>query len=101
VFDASPRVVAECITKNIPVLMNRNILCGSKYINYETGEFFSDEMDLKSAVTNLQNRINKISPGKWWSENYSNERSQKKLRNFLSDTFPGTLDNINNVKFLL
>lgn len=101
VFDASPRVVAECITKNIPVLMNRNILCGSKYITYETGEFFSDEVDLKIAVMNLQNRIYKISPGKWWSENYSQERSQKKLHQFLSAAFPGILDSVSDVKFIL
>jgi hypothetical protein len=32
VFDASPRVIAECLTKDVAVLMNRKILCGSKYI---------------------------------------------------------------------
>ena len=33
--------------KNIPILMNRNIVCGSKYINNETGEFFKDEYDIR------------------------------------------------------
>jgi hypothetical protein len=101
IYDASPRVIAECITKGLPVLMNRNILCGSKYVTYETGEFFSDEVDLKSAVTNLQNRMFKISPRKWWSENYSQERSQKNLKKFLTDAFPGSLDNVDRVKFIL
>jgi len=103
IFDASPRVIAECITKDIAVLMNRDILCGSKYINYETGEFFSDESDLKGALTNLLNRIYKISPKKWWQENHSQEKSQGLLRDFLADAFPRSpLDEgINRVKFIL
>ena len=101
IYDASPRVIAECITKGLPVLMNRKILCGSKYVTYETGEFFSDEVDLKGAVTNLQNRMFKISPRKWWSENYSQESSQKKLKKFLADAFPGSLDSVDRVKFIL
>lgn len=101
IYDASPRVIAECITKGVPVLMNRKILCGSKYVTYETGELFTDEIDLKSAVTNLQQRMYKISPSKWWSENYSQERSQKNLQKFLADAFPGSLDTIDRVQFIL
>lgn len=101
IFDASPRVVAECITKDIAVLMNRDILCGSKYINYETGEFFTDENDLKGALTNLLNRIYKISPKRWWEDNYSQEKSQRVLHDFLADAFPGSLENVSRVKFIL
>ena len=101
IYDASPRVVAESITKNLPVLMNRNILCGSKYISYETGELFSDEVNLRPALTQLLDRIDKISPKKWWSENYSQEKSQKKLCNFLKDAFPGEFDKNTHIKFIL
>ena len=103
IYDASPRVIAECITKGLPVLMNRKILCGSKYVTYETGELFTDEVDLKSAVTRLQNRIYKISPSKWWAENYSQERSQKNLQKFIADAFPGSdsLDKVDRIKFIL
>jgi hypothetical protein len=105
IFDASPRVIAECITKDVPVLMNKNILCGFKYINNETGEFFTDENDISVSIENLLNRINNISPKKWWVENYSQEISYKKLRNFLFDSFGdklnGILDNIDQVKFIL
>ena len=101
VFDASPRVVAECITKGLAVLMNRNILCGSKYITYETGELFSDETDIRPALTNLLNKQYKISPKKWWSENYSQEKSQKVLREFLARSFPGELEDIPRVQFIL
>lgn len=101
IYDASPRVVAECIIKDVPVLMNENILCGSKYITYETGELFSDENNCRVALTNLLNKQFKISPKKWWSENYSQEKSQKRLCEFLSESFPNELKSIERVKFIL
>jgi hypothetical protein len=101
VFDASPRVIAECLTKDLAVLMNRNILCGSKYVTYETGELFTDEADLRPALTNLLNKQFKISPKTWWSENYSQEKSQKALREFLDQSFPGDLEGVRKVKFIL
>ena len=103
IYDASPRVVAECITKDLPVLMNKNILCGSKYINYETGEFFTNETDLKPALTKLLNRSYKISPKKWWAEHYSQEKCEKKLHAFLSEAFLNNsyLAGIDRVKFIL
>ena len=101
VFDASPRVVAECLTKDLAVLMNRNILCGSKYITYETGELFTDETDIRPALTSLLNKQFKISPKKWWSENYSQEKSQKVLREFLDRSFPGELEGVPRVQFIL
>ena len=76
-------------------------MCGSKYINYETGEFFSDESDLRPALTNLQNKLFKISPKKWWKANYSQEKSQVRLRDFLNAAFPGSLDTVDRVKFVL
>lgn len=102
IFDASPRVIAECIIKNVPVLMNENILCGSKYINYETGIFFSSEDDIRQSLTDLINRLDNISPKKWWAENYSQEKCYKNLRNFLANSFKDPiLDNIDQVKFIL
>ena len=100
IFDASPRVIAECMTKNLPVLMNINILCGFKYINYETGEFFNDEHDLTNALIKILSRINKISPKKWWDQNYGQEISYKRLKKFLFDSFNDSF-NIDQVKFIL
>jgi hypothetical protein len=101
IYDASPRVVAECITKNVPVLMNQDILCGYKYIQPETGEFFSTEKDFKPALERLLSRLGTISPREWWRQNYSQAQSYKKLRDFLAGCFPGTLDNVELVKFIL
>lgn len=101
IYDASPRVIAECITKDLYVLMNREILCGTKYVTYETGEVFTDENDIRPAITNLLNKKFKISPKKWWAEHYSQEKCQKRLRDFLVESFPGELESTDRIKFIL
>ena len=101
IYDASPRVVSECISKNIPVLMNKNIIGGSKYINYNTGELFIDEHDIKNALNNLLNKIDYISPISWWQDNYGSEKSSKKLRDFLYKSYPNILENVKNVSFII
>lgn len=93
IYDASPRIVAESITKGLPVLMNRNIVCGSKYITYETGELFTDENDLRYAVDALLAKEGQISPRKWWSANYGTKVSGNRMRNFIMECYPGFLDN--------
>ena len=102
IFDASPRVVAECITKNLQVLMNRNIVCGFKYVNYHTGELFNDENDVRDALKKLLAKPSSVSSKKWWEENYSQEKSQKRLRDFLAGCIEDhSLDKVEKVKFIL
>jgi hypothetical protein len=101
IYDASPRVVAESIIKDIPVLMNQHIVCGSKYINSETGELFTDEHDIRLAVTNLMSRIDTISPKKWWGNNYSTKKCAKKLREFLYPEYPDVLEKVEEIYFYL
>lgn len=99
IYDASPRVVAECLIKDVPILMNNNIICGFKYINPLTGEFFIDEHNIKNSLDKLIYRINKnlIKPKEWWFNNYGIERSSIKLRNFLYQFYPDILKNVKNV----
>ena len=101
IYDASPRVIAECLTKGLPILMNENITCGFKYIDYDTGEFFNDEKDIEQALIKLLAKMNKISPKKWWSENYGVERTGVKLRNYLYNIYPEIIKNIKQVKFII
>ena len=101
IYDASPRVIAECITKDIPVLMNNNIIGGFKYINYETGEFFNDEHDLRGALDNLLGRINIIKPSNWWKKHYSINKSSIRLRNFLYKFYPDILSNVKKVSMII
>jgi len=99
VYDASPRVIAECITKGLSVLMNRSILCGSKYVTSETGELFTDEKDIGVATASLLNKIDHTNPKKWWSENYGITRTAEKIRDFLYPTCPDVLGDVSQVKF--
>ena len=101
VFDASPRVIAECITKGLPVLMNQSILCGSKYVSYETGELFLDENNIRISIDSLLMKMDEINPKKWWTENYGVSRTAKKIRNFLYPICPDVLENVKEVKFIL
>ena len=42
--------------------MNKNIVCGTKYINYDTGDVFDNEEDVELALKVLLNpRVKKIS----------------------------------------
>ena len=86
VYDASPRVVTEAISQDIGVLMNRNIVCGSKYITDETGELFTDENDIGHHLQSMLSR--ELHPQEWWSQNYSNKASGIKFRNFLCEVYP-------------
>ena len=99
ISDASPRVVAESLIKNVPILMNVNIICGSKYINDETGIFFNDENDISEALNNLLFKIPNISPQEWWNKNYSKKILSIKLRNFLYKMYPDILKNVEGVYF--
>lgn len=99
IYDASPRTVAEAISKDIPVLMNINIVCGSKYINYQTGEFFTDEHDIRLSLKKLLEKKDKISPMKWWKKNYSRKKSGIKFRQFLCKQYPDILEDVKEVYF--
>ena len=98
IYDASPRVIAECITKDLPVLMNKSIICGFKYITKETGEFFIDEHNIRNGLDNI---LKNKSPKKWWKENYGIDKSSKKLRDFLFLYYPEILHNVNLVSFII
>ena len=83
--DASPRVLSEALCMNIPTLINKHILGGWKYINKQTGQFFTDEKDLEKNLDILLNNIKRktYSPRKYFAENYGPRRSGERLKEFL------------------
>ncbi len=100
VADASPRVIAEAMTKNVPVLMNRQILCGSKYVTVESGELFADETDVADALKKIVG--GKKNPRKWWQQNYSKQKSAVKLCDFVKTAFPDAFSkDIKEMHFVL
>jgi len=101
VYDASPRVISEAITKGVPVLLNRGIICGSKYITEETGQLFSDEHDLRWAIEKLISKTEQINPQNWWANHYGKKQSGKILRDTLQNWYPNLIGNdVQEVYFL-
>jgi hypothetical protein len=68
VMDASPRVLTEALCLDVPVVVNRNILGGWKYVNRFTGTFFEDEHDIIPAVRACLHQA--VEPRKWFCANY-------------------------------
>jgi len=104
IADASPRVVAEALIKDVPVIMNKKIICGSKYITEETGALFTDENDIRDALNTVMSNRNNLHPRDWWTKSpYGVKPSAKKLRNFLYDNLPDSspLANVDEVYFYL
>jgi glycosyltransferase involved in cell wall biosynthesis len=52
-MDASPKVLPQALALDVPVLVNRQILGGWKYVAPETGVFFDDETDVVDAFFEL------------------------------------------------
>jgi len=72
VSDASPRVLTESLMKGVPVIINKNIFGGWKYICDDTGLFFEDENDIIEKINII---ITKVDNGKydtrsWLNKNY-------------------------------
>jgi hypothetical protein len=101
IYDASPRVISESLTKGLPVLMNRSILCGSKYIVEDTGELFTDEHDFRYGVKRLLERESTMDTRKWWNENYGMKRSGKKMRDYLVKCYPGVVDDSKTISIIV
>lgn len=93
ISDASPRILTECISYNMPVLVNYNILGGwNNVIPGVTGEFFTSEKDVEEAVGKIMKNYDNYKPREWFVNNRGKKNSGKILAKFLIENFP----NINN-----
>ena len=100
--DASPRIITEALSSNIPILLNKNILGGWKYINEKTGEFFNNEKDFPKVLDKLLRKIenNEYEPRKYYIENYGIYNSGVKLLDFVKKNFSDKLKIDDDVKYL-
>lgn len=97
--DASPRVLTEALSCNLPCLVNRNILGGWKYVeSKKTGEFFTDETDVGSSIEILLANMNNYTPRQYIIENYGPINSGKRLKKFIFDNFADKILNEKNEK---
>jgi hypothetical protein len=97
--DASPRTLAEALTLNKPILVNKDIVGGWKYVTDETGMFY-DESSMDTVIPEFINNVNnnKYQPRKHFYDNYGIQNSGKKFKNFLKKIYP-QLNDCNIVKF--
>jgi hypothetical protein len=77
VRDPSPRIVAEALCLDVPVLMNEAILGGWKYVNRFTGRFFESERDVLEATARVLARG--LRPCGWFRANFGPELSARRL----------------------
>lgn len=82
---------------NIPLLMNKNILGGWKYLlPGETGEFFHDRSDfetsLRKILDNTRGKTNPYKPLDFVTKNYGNANSGKRLLEFIKAHFSERVD---------
>jgi hypothetical protein len=66
--DPSPRVIAEALCLNVPVLVYEDILGGWKYVNRFTGRFFSSERDVVAAARSCVEGARQ--PRDWFRSHY-------------------------------
>ena len=69
-------------------VINKNILGGWKYINNETGEFFTDEKTFEKSLLKLTNNYESYHPHEYFVKNYGRKITGKKLKTFICKHFP-------------
>jgi hypothetical protein len=80
-WDPSPRLMAEALCLDVPLLVNRNILGGWHYVCESTGRFFTDEHDAVDGFISL--RSNHVSPREWYVANHGAKHAGPRLAEFL------------------
>lgn len=85
VADASPRVLTQALCKNVPILVNRHIAGGWKYVNDRTGVFFSDEHDVVDAARKLLSPEvqARLAPRNYFVERHGPAKSALRLQAFI------------------
>jgi len=81
IHDASPRILAEAMCLNVPLLVNQGIVGGWHYVNQRTGVFFNDEHDFLQGVEQLLQ--GRFTPREHFVHHHGPVRSGRKLRRFL------------------
>merc|ERR1711972_256802 len=90
IHDASPRVSTQALSHDVPLLMNRNIMGGWKYVNNQTGEFFHDMSDFRQSLERILHKADTpggYEPRKWVLEHYGNKHSGARLLKFVQEHF--------------
>jgi hypothetical protein len=80
-LDPSPRLLGEALCLDVPVLVNRAILGGWKYVTRSTGTFFEGEHDVVDAARRCLSHSH--APRAWFTANYGPVNSGRRLAAFV------------------
>lgn len=84
--DASPRVISEALCLDVPVLVNRGILGGWKYVNTYTGCFFDDADNVVAAAASCLAK--QLRPRNWFRAHHGPYLAGQRLLAFLRSIDP-------------
>lgn len=91
-YDASPRILTEALCMDCRCLVYSEILGGWKYVNEDTGEFFTGVKDVEKGFKRILSNYKKYSPRKYYLNNYGKKNSGRKLRDFLLKNYKNRLN---------
>ncbi|MFI6417310.1 glycosyltransferase [Streptomyces sp. NPDC050842] len=86
VLDASPRVLAEALCLDVPVVVNRAILGGWQYVNAFTGAFFDGVDDVVPAVVDTIGAAGR--PRSWFMAHHGPARAGGRVLRLLRSLDP-------------
>jgi hypothetical protein len=90
--DASPRILTEALCKGTPILVNKHIFGGWKYVNDCTGAFFESADDVIPQLHRVLNAS--CTPRQWFLDTYypDGESAQlKELKRFIESICNGAI----------
>jgi hypothetical protein len=99
IADASPRVIVEAMCYDKRILVNKNIIGGWKYIQTETGEGFTNEIDIDTALEKLLKNYNNYHPRQYFIDNYGKEKKGKELANFIKQHYQNIIPDQNKIDY--
>lgn len=85
-WDASPRVLAEALCLNVPILVNRALIGGWKYVAAATGRFFDDEHDVTAAADQCLHHA--FRARSWYLSQFGPGPAGRKLLSLVSEIDP-------------
>ena len=83
--DASPRIITEALWLDIPVLVNKNILGGWRYINQETGGFLDPVQEIEPQIKTFMEKP--YQPQKWVQEHLNHDQLSDSICQQLNPIF--------------
>jgi len=87
IYDASPRIITDALSRGCAVIINEQIFGGWKYVVPETGEYFTDVdtciLAFNKIIDKIHNDID-FNPSVWYSKYFGREKSAERLGTFVN-----------------